>query len=159
MKHEEKKKDEDEGPKFDERGEPLVIFKRTCPAMNNADLAARASFFAAMRAMSDEDFKAGRGLTFQTMVREDPRYPARQIQFVFGIRPRTARTYAERWRLKRSKSLTPHIKSFTQRASAEVFLLPSSGPIHERPDFFVEANPINTKRLSVPAALFWKGSA
>lgn len=51
MKHEEKKKDEDEGPKFDERGEPLVIFKRTCPA--------------------------------------------RQIQFVFGIRPRTARTYAE----------------------------------------------------------------
>lgn len=59
MKHEEKKKDEDEGPKFDERGEPLVIFKRTCPAMNNADLAARASFFAAMRAMSDEDFKAG----------------------------------------------------------------------------------------------------
>ena len=29
------------------------------------------------------------------MVREDPRYPARQIQFVFGIRPRTARTYAE----------------------------------------------------------------
>ena len=38
MKHEEKKKDEDEGPKFDERGEPLVIFKRTCPAMNNADL-------------------------------------------------------------------------------------------------------------------------
>ena len=88
MKHEEKKKDEDEGPKFDERGEPLVIFKRTCPAMNNADLAAR-------RAMSDEDFKAGRGLTFQTMVREDPRYPARQIQFVFGIRPRTARTYAE----------------------------------------------------------------
>lgn len=76
MKHEEKKKDE--GPKFDERGEPLVIFKRTCPAMNNADLAARASFFAAMRAMSDEDFKAGRGLTFQTMVREDPRYPARQ---------------------------------------------------------------------------------
>ena len=75
MKHEEKKKDEDEGPKFDERGEPLVIFKRTCPAMNNADLAARASFFAAMRAMSDEDFKAGRGLTFQTMVREDPRYP------------------------------------------------------------------------------------
>ena len=44
--------------------------------------------------MSDEDFKAGRGLTFQTMVREDPRYPARQIQFVFGIRPR-ARTYAE----------------------------------------------------------------
>ena len=29
MKHEEKKKDEDEGPKFDERGEPLVIFKRT----------------------------------------------------------------------------------------------------------------------------------
>ena len=95
MKHEEKKKDEDEGPKFDERGEPLVIFKRTCPAMNNADLAARASFFAAMRAMSDEDFKAGRGLTFQTMVREDPRYPARQIQFVFGIRPRTARTDAE----------------------------------------------------------------
>ena len=86
MKHEEKKKDE--GPKFDERGEPLVIFKRTCPAMNNA-------VFAAMRAMSDEDFKAGRGLTFQTMVREDPRYPARQIQFVFGIRPRTARTYAE----------------------------------------------------------------
>ena len=68
MKHEEKKKDEDEGPKFDERGDPLVLFKRTCPAMNNADLAARASFFAAMRAMSDEDFKAGRGLTFQTMV-------------------------------------------------------------------------------------------
>ena len=93
MKHEEKKKDE--GPKFDERGGPLVVFKRTCAAMNNADLVARASFFAAMRAMSDEDFKAGRGLTFQTMVREDPRYPARQIQFVFGIRPRTARTYAE----------------------------------------------------------------
>ena len=133
MKHEEKKKDEDEGPKFDERGEPLVIFKRTCPAMNNADLAARASFFAAMRAMSDEDFKAGRGLTFQTMVREDPRYPARQIQFVFGIRRRAP---MRRWRLKRSKSLTPRIKSFTQRASAEVFLLPSSGPIHERHDFF-----------------------
>ena len=93
MKHEEKKKDE--GPKFDERGEPLVIFKRTCPAMNNADLAARASFFAALRAMSDDDFKAGRGITFQTMVRVDPRYPARLIQFVFGIRPRTARTYAE----------------------------------------------------------------
>ena len=97
MKHEEKKKDE--GPKFDERGEPLVIFKRTCPAMNNADLAARASFFAAMRAMSDEDFKSSeichKRRFFQTMVREDPRYPARQIQFVFGIRPRTARTYAE----------------------------------------------------------------
>ena len=51
MKHEEKKKDEDEGPKFDERGEPLVIFKRTCPAMNNADWAASASFFVAMRLM------------------------------------------------------------------------------------------------------------
>lgn len=108
--------------------------------------------------MSDEDFKAGRGLTFQTMVREDPRYPARQIQFVFGIRPRTARTYAE-MEAEAVEVINAAHKSFTQWASAEVFLLPSSGPIHERPDFFVEANPINTKRLSVPAALFWKGSA
>ena len=133
MKHEEKKKDE--GPKFDERGEPLVIFKRTCPAMNNADLAARASFFAAMRAMSDEDFKAGRGLTFQTMVREDPRYPARQIQYVFGIRPRTARTYAE-MEAEAVEVINAAHKCFMQRASAEVFLLPSNGPIHERHVFF-----------------------
>lgn len=135
MKHEEKKKDEDEGPKFDERGEPLVIFKRTCPAMNNADLAARASFFAAMRAMSDEDFKAGRGLTFQTMVREDPRYPARQIQFVFGIRPRTARTYAE-MEAEAVEVINAAHKKFYAAGKREVFLLPSSGPIHERHDFF-----------------------
>lgn len=136
MKHEEKKKDEDEGPKFDERGEPLVIFKRTCPAMNNADLAARASFFAAMRAMSDEDFKAGRGLTFQTMVREDPRYPARQIQFVFGIRPRTARTYAEMEAEAVAVINAAHKKVLRSGQALKFFLLPGSGPIHKRHDFF-----------------------
>lgn len=39
--------------------------------------------------------RPGAVLLFRRWYVRDPRYPARQIQFVFGIRPRTARTYAE----------------------------------------------------------------
>lgn len=81
-------------PQLDERGWPLIRLPRTVFALNNADIGARGKYYAAMRAMSDEDFKAGRGLTVEQLVRDDARYPPKLARYVFGIGPREARTYA-----------------------------------------------------------------
>ena len=82
-------------PRIDDNGDPIVYFDRICFAMNKADNAARATFFAHMRSLSIEDYRAGRGVTFITEVRDDVRFPARPCKFVFGGHPRKERTYAE----------------------------------------------------------------
>lgn len=79
----------------DERGWPKVFLDRLFPCMSNSDIAVRSQFFARLRALSEEDYMAGRGFTVVTMVREDPRRPIRRVAYRIGGTPRHDRSYAE----------------------------------------------------------------
>ena len=84
-----------EEPLLDSRGWPLIRLKKVFPCMSNSDIAARAHFFAGLRALSEADYMAGRGLTVETIVREDPRYGPRDVSYSIGGSPRKDRSYAE----------------------------------------------------------------
>ena len=79
----------------DERGWPVLVIERVFPCMSNSDIAARAHFFEAYRKFSEKDYMAGRGMTVETTVRDDPRYPPVSVRYEVGGRPRTERSYAE----------------------------------------------------------------
>ncbi|MDO5530754.1 hypothetical protein [Sutterella sp.] len=78
----------------DEKGGALVRVARVFHTMSQADIAARARFFAAMRSMSDADYAAGKGLSVDCTVREDPRVGPKTVRYTIGGSPRAGRTYA-----------------------------------------------------------------
>lgn len=80
---------------LDERGWPKIYLDKLFPCMSNSDIAVRAQFFARLRALSEDDYMAGKGFTVETIVREDPRNPIRRITYRIGGKPRHDRSYAE----------------------------------------------------------------
>ena len=58
-----------EEPLLDSRGWPLIRLTKVFPCMSNSDIAARAHFFAGLRALSEADYMAGKGMTVETIVR------------------------------------------------------------------------------------------
>lgn len=84
-----------EEPLLDSRGWPLIRLTKVFPCMSNSDIAARAHFFAGLRALPEADYMAGKGMTVETIVREDPRYGPKDVVYSIGGEPRKERSYAE----------------------------------------------------------------
>ena len=59
-----------EEPLLDSRGWPLVRLTKVFPCMSNSDIAARAHFFAGLRALSAADYMAGKGRSYAEMEAE-----------------------------------------------------------------------------------------
>lgn len=95
VKDNKKEEEAPQEPLLDSRGWPLVRLTKVFPCMSNSDIAARAHFFAGLRALSREDYMAGKGMTVETIVREDPRYGPKNVVYSIGGTPRTERSYAE----------------------------------------------------------------